>query len=128
VADAVERCPTGALRHERLDRAEGEKPHRPTLIVPIEDGPLLMLGDLDVRGPDGEAITHETRLTLCRSGLSHNPPFCDNSHRCRNWTSGPSTEARQQPPGPPRDRLEAETPAAFPGNPLIPDPRAAAGG
>lgn len=199
VADAVERCPTGALRYKRLDGAEGEEPHRPTLVLPVEDGPLVMVGDLEVRGPEGEAITHETRLTLCRCGLSHNPPFCDNSHRRRNWTSGPSNEPRQQPPAPrehagdapttvvarrdaslevrgvlrihhsdgrqmvdagrvllcrcgqsankpfcdsshaavgfqsrpaetPRDRLEAETPAAFAANPRVPDPRASAGG
>jgi CDGSH-type Zn-finger protein/uncharacterized Fe-S cluster protein YjdI len=197
VADAVERCPTGALRYERLDGADGERPPRPTLVFPIEDGPLLMIGDLDVRGPNGEAITRETRLTLCRCGLSHNQPFCDNSHRRRSWTSGPSSEPRVQPPAPPeharnepttvvarrdaslevrgdlrihhsdgrqmvdagrvllcrcgqstnkpfcdsshsrvdfrsrpaqtpRDRLEAETPAAFTANPRVPDPRAAA--
>jgi CDGSH-type Zn-finger protein/uncharacterized Fe-S cluster protein YjdI len=199
VADAVQRCPTGALRYERLDGAAGETPRRPTVVVPVEDGPLLMVGDLDVRGPDLETITHETRLTLCRCGLSHNQPFCDNSHRRRNWTSGPSAGPRQPPPAPPeharnepttvvahrdaslevrgqlriyhsdgramvdagrvllcrcgqsankpfcdssharvgfrsrpaetsRDRLEAETPAAFPPNPRVPDPRATAGG
>ena len=48
VADAVEHCPTGALRYERLDGAEGERPRRPTLIRPIRNGPLLMAGDLDV--------------------------------------------------------------------------------
>src|SRR5919202_733407 len=56
VADAVERCPTGALRYERLDGAPQEEAVRPTLVVPIEDGPLLMVGDLDVRGPDGEEL------------------------------------------------------------------------
>jgi len=40
VADAVERCPTGALRYERLDGAEGEQPERPTKVIPITDGPL----------------------------------------------------------------------------------------
>lgn len=197
VADAVERCPTGALRYERLDGPEGERPQRPTVVWPIEDGPLLMVGDLDVRGPDDEPITHETRLTLCWCGLSHNQPFCDNSHRRRNWRSGPSTEPPQPPPAArehagekptmvvarrdasldvcgelriyhsdgremvnagrvllcrcgqsankpfcdsshepvgfksrpaqtPRDRLQADTPAAFRANPGVPDPRAAA--
>ena len=42
VSDAVARCPTGALRYERLDGAKGERPRRPTLLWPIEDGPLLM--------------------------------------------------------------------------------------
>ena len=95
VADAVARCPTGALRYERLDGAEGERPQRPTLVWPVEDGPLLMVGDLEVRGPHGEPITHETRLTLWRCGLSQNQPFCDNSHRRTKWKSGPSTAPPQ---------------------------------
>ena len=100
VADAVGRCPTGALRYERLDGAGSERPQRPTVVWPIEDGPLLMIGDLEVRGPDGEPVTHETRLTLCRCGLSHNQPFCDNSRRRRKWKSGPSTDPPQAPPAP----------------------------
>ncbi|MGA2930140.1 MAG: CDGSH iron-sulfur domain-containing protein [Solirubrobacteraceae bacterium] len=109
VADAVARCPTGALRYARLDGAEGERPQRPTLVWPIEDGPLLMVGDLELRGPDGDLITHETRLTLCRCGLSHNQPFCDNSHRRRKWTSGPSIEPPEPPPAPERHAVEQST-------------------
>src|SRR5215212_1986233 len=59
VADTVMRCPTGALRYERVDGDGGEQPERPTKVIPIPDGPLLMVGDLQVEGPDGEAITHE---------------------------------------------------------------------
>jgi CDGSH-type Zn-finger protein/uncharacterized Fe-S cluster protein YjdI len=195
VADAVSHCPTGALRYERLDGKPGEEPGRPTVVLPIENGPLLMVGDLDVRTPDGDQITHENRLTLCRCGMSRNQPFCDNSHLRRNWESGPTTAPEQEPPparegaadapttvvpkqdaslelrghlriyhsdgrplaeagrvllcrcgksrnkpfcdsshldadfrsttpDPPRDRLEAETPAAFTPNPRIPEPPA----
>jgi CDGSH-type Zn-finger protein/uncharacterized Fe-S cluster protein YjdI len=196
VADAVERCPTGALRYERRDGAPAEEPHRPTVVMPIEDGPLLLTGDLDVRRPDGSEIAHETRLTLCRCGMTHNQPFCDNSHLRRHWQSGPDhpppddrsepdAEAagratrivprengpleleghlricdrggeplgdlprtllcrcgrsadkpycdgshnpgafRSRDPAAPRERLEAETPAAFTPNPRVPDPRRA---
>lgn len=97
VVNTVERCPTGALRYERLDGAEGERPPRPTVVWPIEDGPLLMAGDLDVTEDNGEPITHETRLTFCRCGLSHNQPFCDNTHIRRDWKSGPSQPPAQPP-------------------------------
>ena len=194
IADAVERCPTGALRYERVDSVEQEQPHRPTVVTPVADGPLLLIGDLDVRHPDGSPITHETRLTLCRCGLTHNQPFCDNTHLRRHWESGPDhvppgdgpapapdaaaapttivaledgsldlrghlricdrdgepladvgqarlcrcghsankpfcdgsharVEFRSREPGAPRDRLEAETPAAFTPNHRVPDPR-----
>jgi CDGSH-type Zn-finger protein/uncharacterized Fe-S cluster protein YjdI len=108
VAAAVERCPTGALRHERLDGAPGEAPQRPTVVLPIEDGPLLLAGDLDVRAEDGEPIAHEARLTLCRCGLSRNQPFCDNSHLRRGWTSGPTSE----PPAPLAPPPPADGPVA----------------
>jgi CDGSH-type Zn-finger protein/uncharacterized Fe-S cluster protein YjdI len=195
VAEVVEHCPTGALRYERLDGTEQEQPNRPTVVLPIENGPLLMAGDLDVRTPDGESIAHENRLTLCRCGMSRNQPFCDNSHLRRNWESGPTNEPqddwpapregaaeeptkviaksdasldlrghlriyhsdgkpiaelgrvllcrcgqsknkpfcdgshetaefRSTPPDVPRDRLEAETPAAFTPNPRVPEPPA----
>jgi CDGSH-type Zn-finger protein/uncharacterized Fe-S cluster protein YjdI len=102
VAETVGHCPTGALRYERLDGAEQEQPNRPTVVLPIEDGPLLMVGDLDVKTPDGEQITHENRLTLCRCAQSHNQPFCDNSHKRRGWQSGPTNEPETDPP-PPRE-------------------------
>ena len=80
IARAVELCPTGALRYDRLDGERGEQPKRPTFVVPIDDGPLLVMGDLHVRTPEGETIAREYRLTLCRCGKSQNQPFCDNSH------------------------------------------------
>lgn len=107
VAETVARCPTGALRYERLDGTAQEQPERPTIVIPIEDGPLLMVGDLDVRDADGEQIAHETRLTLCRCGLSRNQPFCDNSHRRRGWTSGPTSEPNNTLPEP-RDGADDE--------------------
>jgi CDGSH-type Zn-finger protein len=102
VAATVERCPTGALRYERLDGAGDEVPHRPTLVLPVQDGPLLMVGDLDVKTPDGTEIAREARLALCRCGMTHNQPFCDNSHRRRHWESGPTHSPNVAPP-PPRE-------------------------
>lgn len=80
LAAAVERCPTGALRHTRLDGAEGERPASPATATPTDDGPLMVRGDLRVVGPDGETLSEETRVTLCRCGNSRNQPYCDNSH------------------------------------------------
>ncbi len=101
IAAAIERCPTGALRYERLDGAIGEQPGRPTIVVPVENGPLLLAGDLRVRDADGALIANETRLTLCRCGLSRNQPLCDNSHRRRGWESGPNElrRSRRTAPG-----------------------------
>ena len=109
IAATVERCPTGALRYERLDGAPGEEPERPSLVLPIPDGPLLMVGDLLVEGPEGEEIAHEGRLTLCRCGLSRNQPFCDNSHLRRGWESGPTAAPAKEPPPPREGAIDGPT-------------------
>jgi CDGSH-type Zn-finger protein/ferredoxin len=100
VAEAVERCPTGALRYERLDGAAGEAPARPTVVRPVTDGSLLMVGDLDVRASDGVEVAREMRLALCRCGMSRNQPFCDSAHLRRGWRSDDGPEPRLPPPAP----------------------------
>lgn len=88
IIDAVERCPTGALKYERLDGAPGEEPRRPTVVIPIDNGPLMIRGDLVVLDEDSREIDTDQRLTLCRCGFTKNPPFCDNSHLEHRWRSG----------------------------------------
>ncbi|MEX2446895.1 MAG: (4Fe-4S)-binding protein [Dehalococcoidia bacterium] len=80
IIDAIERCPTGALRYVR-EHGPQEAPPPETSVTPVEDGPLVLRGDLHVLAADGETVLHETRLALCRCGSTENAPFCDNSHR-----------------------------------------------
>lgn len=94
IADAVEGCPTGALRYERIDGEAGEEPDSPTLIVPVPNGPLFLRGRLRIETPDGEPIAEGTRVALCRCGASANKPFCDNSH----IATGFRTERDAAPP------------------------------
>ena len=49
VADAVRRCPTGALQFEL--RGEGEQRERPTVVASILGEPLLLRGELDFPQP-----------------------------------------------------------------------------
>jgi uncharacterized Fe-S cluster protein YjdI/CDGSH-type Zn-finger protein len=79
IADAVRRCPTGALPYERAGEPEPVPPEK--TVVPIPGGPLLLRGRLTMASPDGTALAPETRLALCRCGASENRPYCDNSHR-----------------------------------------------
>ena len=100
IAAAVETCPTGALRYERLDGGPQEQPQRPAVAIPIDDGPLLVMGDLRVQGPDGETIAEEYRLTFCRCGQTRNQPFCDNTHIPRRFHSReyePRPDAGREP-------------------------------
>ena len=84
VAQAVELCPTGALRYEPVgDQGDltPEAPAEPTEVQVRRDGPLYVRGLVRITSPDGEVLAEETRVALCRCGESQNKPFCDNSHR-----------------------------------------------
>jgi CDGSH-type Zn-finger protein/uncharacterized Fe-S cluster protein YjdI len=87
IGAAVRTCPTGALRYERLDGGPQDEPERPTVAVPIDNGPLLMEGDLRIVDDEGQTIAEEYRVTLCRCGRTRNQPFCDNSHLMAGFRS-----------------------------------------
>jgi uncharacterized Fe-S cluster protein YjdI/CDGSH-type Zn-finger protein len=79
VSVVVERCPTGALQYHRLDGESDEKTRRVTIVTPVENGPLVVRGDVVVRHQDGR-LERLPRAALCRCGHSNNKPFCDNQH------------------------------------------------
>ena len=49
-------------------------------IEPRENGPYMVRGLDDLRGPDGAALECKPVMALCRCGHSSNKPFCDGSH------------------------------------------------
>ena len=112
IVEAVERCPTGALRYVRKNGPD-ELPGVPSTVVPIPNGPLVLRGDLHVATPEGETIAHETRLALCRCGASENKPFCDNTHRRIGFTTddaAPAPSSAVPAQLTPEDRDRAESP------------------
>ena len=79
VADAVNRCPSGALRMQFADGTSA-------MAVPPDNhgrvtanGPNYLRGKLRLR--EGESVLEDTRVALCRCGASQHKPFCDNSHK-----------------------------------------------
>ena len=78
VAEVVMRCPSGALLFRRLDGGPQES-HAGTTVTPIKNGPLHVIGTIQVRRDDGTVETLP-RATLCRCGHSNHMPFCDNQH------------------------------------------------
>ena len=83
------------------------------------NGPLLVMGPITLTDPTGKLVTLPAgkAVALCRCGQSRNKPVCDMSHEEAGFCSNP--------PEIERDRLEAETPAAFTPNPKVPDPQSA---
>jgi uncharacterized Fe-S cluster protein YjdI len=81
IADAVLRCPTGALHFTRLDDGSQEEPGGETYAVPVKNGPLFVSGPISITDSDGNVVREDTRVALCRCGSSDNKPFCDGTHR-----------------------------------------------
>lgn len=53
----------------------------PLLVDPQPDGPLHVLGNLEITSGTGRTIARVTEAWLCRCGGSVNKPYCDGSHR-----------------------------------------------
>jgi len=49
-------------------------------ITPLEDGPLLLKGNLTMITGSGRNAWQGNNAALCRCGASKNKPFCDGSH------------------------------------------------
>lgn len=73
IAAMVRTCPSGALTFR--DAACEEMPPAINRITVLENGPLAIAGSITTEDSEGE-----TRVTLCRCGLSKNKPYCDYSH------------------------------------------------
>ena len=89
IAHAVMRCPTGALRFERLDGGPQEPEPETTQITPVRNGPYLVRGPIEIMDPATRQVQRETRVALCRCGQSKHMPFCDNTHRAIGFRSDP---------------------------------------
>jgi uncharacterized Fe-S cluster protein YjdI/CDGSH-type Zn-finger protein len=79
VASVIQRCPSGALQYRRHDGKPEESHPGSAMVTPMRDGPLLVVGEIQVTREDGTVETLP-RASLCRCGQSKVKPFCDNSH------------------------------------------------
>ena len=80
LADVIMECPTGALHFERTDDGPEETVPDENSVTVVPDGPLYLHGDIDITTRNDETLLTDTRVALCRCGLSDNKPLCDNSH------------------------------------------------
>lgn len=54
----------------------------PVTITPCPNGPLLVRGDMEIVGDDGEVLPRTRRtVALCRCGVSTIKPYCDGTHK-----------------------------------------------
>jgi uncharacterized Fe-S cluster protein YjdI len=81
IADAVVRCPTGALQFIRNDGGPAEAEPPTTTVTPVPNGPYFVRGAIEILDMDGNTVQRVTRAALCRCGQSKHMPRCDNTHR-----------------------------------------------
>jgi len=76
----VAKCPSGALSLKNTATPNPNIPVSGTKIEVTESGPLLIIGNLEVKKIDG-SIDNKSRATaFCRCGASNNKPYCDGNH------------------------------------------------
>jgi CDGSH-type Zn-finger protein/uncharacterized Fe-S cluster protein YjdI len=80
LAAVVMDCPTGALQFERSDGGPPEPVPDENTVTVVPDGPLHLRGNIEIATSDGDVLLEDTRVALCRCGMSQNKPLCDNSH------------------------------------------------
>ncbi|MEE8439515.1 MAG: CDGSH iron-sulfur domain-containing protein [Micropepsaceae bacterium] len=59
-----------------LDQNEGK-----LTIAPLQDGPLILKGNVTISSGSGRAAWRGKQVALCRCGASENKPFCDGTHK-----------------------------------------------
>ena len=80
IAEVIHRCPTGALKYERQDGGEPEPVPEGNKFKVAPNGPIYFTGSVSLYDTEGNLISDETRIALCRCGHSKHKPFCDNTH------------------------------------------------
>ena len=78
----IDKCPSAALSYYQKNESE-DKPdtmHEDTKVEVMVNGPLLVHGNLEITGSDGQVETKKRTTAFCRCGASSNKPYCDGEH------------------------------------------------
>lgn len=84
IINQVKQCPSGALSFDMNDEDE-PKEELETVVEVTENGPLLVYGTIKVTHKDGTIEKKNKTTAFCRCGHSQNKPYCDGSHRKKDF-------------------------------------------
>ena len=59
----------------------------PLNVMPLPNGPLKVVGNLEVVSGTGRTCNKVGEAYLCRCGASKNKPYCDGSHKAAGFTA-----------------------------------------
>jgi uncharacterized Fe-S cluster protein YjdI len=82
IIDQIAQCPSGALSYYRNEPEPqpDEQVVSSQIVEVIENGPLLVYGNITVKNRDGSETARSNVTAFCRCGQSGNKPYCDGSH------------------------------------------------
>lgn len=55
------------------------------VITKRDNGPLVVKGQVILEDAEGNRYETKEQFSLCRCGFSENKPFCDGSHRTKEF-------------------------------------------
>ncbi|RNC92023.1 MAG: hypothetical protein ED555_02625 [Allomuricauda sp.] len=75
----IQKCPSGALTYKQKGETKTEETQATECTI-VENGPLLVSGNLKVTLADGTVEDKKRSTAFCRCGASENKPYCDGTH------------------------------------------------
>ena len=83
----IDQCPSAALTYRlKNESVKKEKTmNEGTKVEVLANGPLLVHGQLEITGSDGQKETKKRTTAFCRCGASANKPYCDGQHNQINF-------------------------------------------
>ena len=77
----IELCPSGALTYYMKGEQKADTSSTSLTRVEVASGgPLLVYGEIEVTGTDGQVEMKKRTTAFCRCGASNNKPYCDGTH------------------------------------------------
>ena len=83
----VKNCPSGALDYKMNNEMNEQKNIQgEELSIKVnQGGPYLIKGNVKIIDKDGTETHKEGTAALCRCGESQNKPYCDGSHKNKEF-------------------------------------------
>lgn len=84
MVNQVKKCPTGALGYfynDQEEKIEATETKEENIVEVVNNGPLMVYGNLEVKYKDGSSEKKHKVTAFCRCGASQNKPYCDGTHK-----------------------------------------------
>lgn len=81
IVEQINKCPSGALSYFYNSEGETTEVEAETIAEIMENGPLLVYGNLKIKDAEGNETKKNKVTAFCRCGASENKPYCDGSHK-----------------------------------------------